>query len=372
MNPEYPYNLKGSTFAIPMKPRSLQVAYSRIRPTRVQVVAWLALLIIAVAISVRDYDAYQFGTHWDDSQYATLARSLVFSDHFGLINGPGEPLPAKYPFAYPLLLVPFVLFAPENFDALKSLSLIATLMNAALIFWCWRSFSRTRSYNWALAITGLYVLAPMIIDHTRRVMSEPIFTTFCLLALALTEQAARGQRGRWWTVQMSLALLFALFTRTIGFVLIVTVLAYLLIRLGRNFWKEIVLIVVGIALLLGVIVAATPVSAIDLIPAEYFKDNNAKIIVGADFPDETADAGSPAVPSDGETPALLPLDQRIKNIVIGWLRYQFGTYPRRVVFPIGGGDKEQAVADSIGLSFLPAMLGYMVAGVIVLGLWRFL
>lgn len=371
MNPDYPIELKGSAFTVQVETRSLNIPYSRIRPTRIQVGAWIALILLAVAISVRDYDAYQFGTHWDDSQYATLARSLVFSDRYGLVNVPGQPLPAKYPFAYPLLLVPFLLVSPENFDVLKSMSLIATLLNAALLFWCWRSFSRTRSYHWALAITGLYVLAPMIIDHTRRVMSEPIFTTFCLLALILTEQAARGQRGRWWSLQMSLALMFALFTRTIGFVLIAVVFAYLLYRLGRNFWKEIALIVVEIVILLGVIVAATPLRVSDLLPTEYLKDNNAKILVGSDITAATPDAEpTDTAPAAVTQPSVGP-DQRIRYMVLGWIKYQFGTYPRQVALPIGGGDKEQAVADSIGLPYLPALIGYVVAAIVVLGLWRY-
>jgi hypothetical protein len=371
MNPEFPYKLKSSAFSVKIETQSLDIPYSRIRPTRIQVAAWIALVLLAVAISVRDYDAYQFGTHWDDSQYATLARSLVFSDRYGLVNVPGQPLPAKYPFAYPLLLVPFLLISPENFDVLKSMSLIATLLNAVLLFWCWRSFSRTRSYNWALAITGLYVLAPMIIDHTRRVMSEPIFTTFCLLALVLTEQAARGQRGKWWTLQMSLALMFALFTRTIGFVLIAAVFAYLLFRLGRTFWKEIALIVAEMAILLGVIVAATPLTVTDLLPAEYLKDDNARVLVGADITATTPEAEPPDTTPAVVTPPLLSPDLRIRYMVFGWLKYQFGTYLRQVALPIGGGDKEQTLADSIGLSFLPALIGYLVAALVVMGLWRF-
>ncbi|MBI5651031.1 MAG: hypothetical protein HZC40_11405, partial [Chloroflexi bacterium] len=163
-------------------------------PTRIQIILWLVLVSVTLVLALGNYQTYLLGTHFDDARYVILARSLVLSDQYGMINAPGDPPAGKYPFVYPLLLTPFIFLFPHDPDALKFLSLIATVINLSLLFWGWRWFSHTRSYWWGLAIAALYGLAPMTIDLARRVMSEPVFTTFVLIAIILAERAAQRYR----------------------------------------------------------------------------------------------------------------------------------------------------------------------------------
>src|SRR5712692_863071 len=98
------------------------------RPNRLQVAGWVLVMLVGLALCLRNYNSFQLGTWRDDAHYIILARSLVESDRFGLINAPGLPDSTQYPFGYPLLLVPLLLLFPDQPDRLKILSLIATLL----------------------------------------------------------------------------------------------------------------------------------------------------------------------------------------------------------------------------------------------------
>lgn len=198
-------------------------------PTKIQIAIWCILFILTVFLSLRDYDSFQLGTWSDDSYYVVLAQSLTHSGQYGLINEPGEqPGAAPFPFGYPLLLTPLVLLFPGNLDALKALSLAATLLNVVLLFWGWPWFSR-QSYWWGIAIVGLYAFSPLTIEHTRMIMSEAVFTTFCLIAMILAEQVVRGNQNRWGSLLLlSVTLALIPLIRTIGMVLVIGILGYLL------------------------------------------------------------------------------------------------------------------------------------------------
>ena len=242
-----------------------------IAPNRMQITSWGFLLVLALFLSIRDYQSYQFGAHFDDARYVILAQSLVKSDSYGMINYPGEPGETQYPFGYPLLLAPFVAMFPGNFDVLKVVSLLAILANATIVFWGWRWFS-SRSYWWALAVLSLLLLAPITIVFTRRVMSEPIFITFYLLAIILAEQSARSRKVRGWIIWISLVLTGVLFLRTIGIILVASILFYLLLSRRKRFLKELFFIGSLMVLFVGLILAFTSVQIDNLIPATYLDD----------------------------------------------------------------------------------------------------
>jgi hypothetical protein len=74
-------------------------------PKKIQVTIWGAFIVVAVILSLNDYQSFQLGTHRDDAFDTVLAQSLVHSDQYGLINVPGEqPGAAPFPFGYPLPL----------------------------------------------------------------------------------------------------------------------------------------------------------------------------------------------------------------------------------------------------------------------------
>jgi hypothetical protein len=230
---------------------------------------------------------------------------------------------------------------------MKILSLIATLMNVTLLFWGWHWFSCNTSYWWGIAVVALFALSPLTIGHTRMVMSEPIFTTFCLSALLLTEQGATQELNNrlLFVTLMSITLFFAMFTRTIGLVLMLTIFVYLLVTKRSRIWKELVWIMVGMVCLVMVILALTPVQANNLFPSEY-----------------TSQFTSPS--HWGQTNIETPLVPRLVSSVIEYFREHI----RRTVLPLGGGQREQAFAQRLGIPVLPVLLGFLVSGIAVLGL----
>ena len=347
------------------------------RPTVPQMAIWVALMLIAVGLALANFNAYQLGTHLDDARYVILANSMAHSDVYGMINAPGEPGVAKFPFGYPLLLAPLVSWFPDNPDLWKLPSLLANLINASILFWGWRWISREKSHWWALILVGLYLLSPITVDMSRRVMSEPVFTTFCLMAIVLAGRYAAGQHGRGWTTWMSVALTFAVFTRTIGVVLVLCVAAYVLwLKRARGF-KDLALIALQSAALLAVIVALTPVRLRDLLPVKYLQDENARLMLSP-FGSGTAPVQPVAVPSaqpDSQpaSPAAGPAAGGLStalNLLSFGVRQHLGRDVRAVAFPFGGGDAEQSLADRLGVPQLPASIGYLTSLLVLIGWLR--
>ncbi|KPL15510.1 MAG: hypothetical protein AMJ93_16575, partial [Anaerolineae bacterium SM23_84] len=308
--------------------------------------------------------------------FTVLAQSLVHSDQYGLVNVPGDqPGAPPFPFGYPFLLAPFVLLFPDNLDAMKTLSLIATLLNATLLFWGWHWFSR-RSHWWGIAVVGLYVLSPLTVAHTRMVMSESVFTTFCLATMLLAEQAARRRQNRWWSLLMSVMLTFVAFTRTVGLVLVITVFAYLLFRIGKRVWKELVLIVVMMILLVGVVVGTTPVQPSGLLPLRYLRETNASFLIGLGAGITSTDP-SDLLPSEylKEDETLtsrerLNIGALLEDFLVDGAKRHIGQDLRQAVLPVGGGAREQALAERMGIPSLPILVGFLTFGLIALGYSR--
>lgn len=343
-------------------------------PTRLQVAMWTSLLVAAVFLFLAGYRSFQVGVYRDDAAYVILAQSLVSSDHYGLINNPGEPGVSQFPFGYPLLLSLLVRIVPGNLDAMKALSLVATLFSSTLLFWGWRWFVTSRSYWWALAIVGMYILAPLTVQHTGMVMSEPVFTASSLSALLLAERAARGKLGRWWSPAMSLALVFAVFTRTIGIVMFASVLIYLLLIRKRRLGKPIALVIVQMAALIGLVVALTPVRLSDLAPSEYIRSEDAAILLapfrGWSVPTEPGNHATPgptsSVPTEESKEQVEPR-LPFYRVIYEAIQYHFGRDLRTIVLPFGGGDREQTFVERVGLPSMPLVLGYVVSALVFLG-----
>lgn len=239
------------------------------RPTRLQTAIWCAIVGSFLLLSLRDYLSFQIGAYQDDASYVVLARSLVEADRYGLINVPGEPDPARFPFGYPLLLSPLALLFPDLPDTLKSLSLFATVLNLGLIFWFWRTLTRIDSYWCGLAVCGLYGLSPLTVEYSRMVMSEAVFVSWCLLALILVERYRADRSTPAWHLLTGIAMAFVVFTRTVGAVMVVVAVAYLPGTVGRIAWKDVSVMLILMLLVLGLIIALTPVDLDSLSPGEY-------------------------------------------------------------------------------------------------------
>jgi 4-amino-4-deoxy-L-arabinose transferase-like glycosyltransferase len=352
-------------------------------PNKYQIIIWGGLFLFSIGIFLIKFKSFQIGADIDDSYYIVLARSLVHSSTYGLVNNPVGPTPSKFPFGFPLILASFSYFSPDNPDALRIPSFLATLVNISLVFWGWRWLTKRGSYWWGLAAASLFTLSPLTVDLSRRVMTEPVFTTFSLLTIILTEQLVNRNAKNWITIALGLALFLTVFTRTIGFLLLACVLGYLLLKKGTGIWKELSIIVAVMVLLSSLVVWFTPVQWKDLLPTRYLNDTNARFMVlfseqptqtfQADQPaGETTNGGQPA-----STPSLINIfmswNEKLKKIV-GFLRFGFqrhlGADIRQAILPIGGGLREQDFANRIGVPNLPQIFGYFISFTVILGLFR--
>jgi 4-amino-4-deoxy-L-arabinose transferase-like glycosyltransferase len=354
-------------------------------PSRLQIFIWGALIALAIGLFLIKFSSFQIGADVDDSAYIILSRSMLHSPTYGLINTPGNPAPGKFPFVYPLILACFSLIFPANPDFLRIPSLLATLINISLVFWGWRWLSGGRSYWWGLSIAALFALSPITVDLSRRVMSEPVFTTFCLLAIILTEKLAGGGNKAWDIFLLALILFLTVFTRTVGFLLLIIVLAYFFWKKGLNFWKQALLILTTMVVLSGLVVWTTPVQWKDLLPTGYLSDNNARFLLlfsGQASPNNPTSPTS--IDGEKEGPSSLTLSPvkaprswsekliRFINLLKYGVQRHLGLDIRLMVLPIGGGTREQALANQIGLPSLPQAIGYFISFLVILGLFRFI
>lgn len=319
------------------------------RPTRLEVCAWLLLLVATFALSLKDYESFQIGVYMDDSSYAVLGQSLVSSSHYGMMNTPGSPAPTRYPFGYPMLLAPITLLFPSSPDAMKLVSLLATVVNCSLLFWGWHRLSPALSRKWGLAITAMYSLSPLTIGQTRMVMSEPVFTTWCLVSLVLFSPKVLS-RGTWVRgLVLGVALAMTVFTRTVGLALVAVVLGHRLVAGGARVRGEVVATIAGMVVVTGLILAVTPVHLSDLLPSEYLEQFSHPSSWG----------------QTGVSPS--PIPRFLQGLT------DYGTNDlRQVVIPVGGGSQEQALATRLGIPVLPSVLGLAVSAVVVLGYGRWL
>ncbi len=352
-------------------------------PNKLQIIIWGGLIFFSIGLFLSKYKSFQIGADIDDSSYIVLARSLLHSSTYGLINNPGTPAPGKFPFGYPLILAFFTFFSPNNQDVLRIPSLLANLANVSIVFWGWKWLSKSRSYWWGLALASLLALSPITVDLSRRVMSEPVFTTFCLLAIILTEKLANGDKNVWVNFALGLALFLTVFTRTVGILLFACVFAYLLIKRGIGYWKGLSLIVAVMVLLSGIVVWTTPVQWRDLLPVGYLNDGNARFMVlFSGQPTQTISEDNPtggieneAKPDSMPSPNNITLswNEKVSKIIellgFGFQRH-LGLDIRQAVLPIGGGIREQSLTNQIGIPIFPQILGFFISFIVILGLLR--
>lgn len=317
------------------------------RPRALQIVLWSAVTSLATGLALHQSGSFQLGTYEDDASYVVLARSLIEANAYGLMNEPDRPAPARYPFGYPLLLSPIIWLFPDDPAAGRWLSLLATLATGACLFWLWPSFSQTRSFWWGLAVSAL-ILSPMTIAHTNMIMSEPAFTLCLVVLIVLTEQAARGQEWRGWTIVAGLVVVETIFTRTIGLVAVITCGAYLVWIRGRAGLTSVARAAAAALVVLSVIVVATPVARGDLIPLEYL----AQIVDPVAYRPRQSSG---------------PLASRLLKSTYAHATINL----RQVTLPFGGGESEQAIIARIGVPGLPIALNLGVAALVAVGwgLW---
>lgn len=263
---------------------------NRSSPTsQVQIAFWLLLLAATSLLALRDFHSHS-AIQIDSSRYVVLAQSLLHGPVYGLIDRPVPPPVSVYPFGYPLILAPLVAAFPQDFEVLRWPSLVATLLNISILFWGWRLLSK-RSQWWGLAVAALYAVAPSTILQARLVLSEAVFMTFLLVTILLFELGTRREAPGWWCLLAGASSFAMVFTRTAGWPMWVGLVLYLLVRRRRRALRDLVGVAAAMGALITLVVVATPVRPIDLLPLTY---------LGLDDSLLTIPSG------EGQTPALLP------------------------------------------------------------------
>jgi hypothetical protein len=332
------------------------------RCAAVRIGVWAVLMLGLAVLALSHYDSFQFGTWKDDATYVVQARALLTPDLRAWLATHG--VSASFPPGYPLLLAPLVAIFPGNLLVLRLSSLAATLLCATLLYWGWAWFTPWISHRWVIAVTGLYVMSALTIEHTRMVMSEPVFTVLCLLALLLAERGAR--RGARWGPDLALGAVLAcsVLVRSVGLILVLTVVAYLAIRQGRRWWPSLAATALGMVAVLTLVVALTPASPADIVPVRYLTDWVGSLSSALAHSPPTAVAADPEV----NQATLGDQAQRMfAGLILGGLEQRFGIDVDSLVLPAGGGRNETELASAIRMPWLPAVTSYFVSGLVILG-----
>jgi hypothetical protein len=308
------------------------------------------LLAVVLLLSLRGWGTFQVGVNQDDAYYVVLARSIAHGPRYGLISAPGPPPPVKYPFGFPLLLAPVIWMFPRELLAATVVSLAATLANVSLLFWGWPRLSPTTSRWWGLGVAALYGLWPLAIKQTRMAMSEPAFTTCVLAALVVTESSLRRTRAiRWTSVGLGVLLMLAVFTRTLGVALVAAVVCRIVQAGGPQRSARLAGVVIGSVGSLALVLGLTAVDLRQMLPGEHLQELR-----------NTRPATS------GAYVRLAPSLVRPLRVAVGYGLEDV----RDLLLPVGGGERERALAARLGLRSLPEAIGAVIFGLLAAGAWR--
>lgn len=317
---------------------------------RVALVTATTILVLAV-LSLRGWGMFQVGVYHDDASYLVLSRSILAGDGFGMIDAPGPPRPGKYPFVFPLLLAPVSWAFPYDLDRATLVSLAATAINVVLLVYGWPRLCPSSSRRWALAVAALYAVSPMVVAHSRMVMSEPVFLAFALASLMLIERCARERSGAAAAVALGAALALASFTRPVGLALWAAAAWRLLPIAWRASRSSAPLalgagIAAGVALVLVVAVGVARVEIADLAPLEHVGELS---------------EGRRALPRGASAVEGPPRPS------VAWT-YASDTVAS-VLLPVGFGARSKEWAARAHLPFLPAAIGLSFSALVVVGGW---
>ncbi len=198
----------------------------------------LGMIVVLGAIHLATLRA---GHEWGDdfSLYVAHARNIAEGRPYadtGYIYNPRNPVvsPRSYPPIFPLLLVPVYLLFGMNLTAMKVFVVMLFLAVLGMLALVYR---KRLPLPYTLGCLALFALNPYVWQHKDRLLSETPFMLFAYLALSLAEkaQAVDGSRARSlsWGLLAGLAAYLAFGTRTVGVILIPSIVGWELLRRRR-------------------------------------------------------------------------------------------------------------------------------------------
>jgi hypothetical protein len=143
-----------------------------------------------------------------------------------------------------------------------------------------------------------------------------------------------------------------IFTRSLGWVILISFFAYVLFTQRAKWWREIAIVVAGMVTLVGLVVAITPVELRDLLPTKY-AENFADYTFGVEI---YATRRKLSYPMFLATAALTHVTADIPSTLL----------------PVGGGVREQGFIEQTGLFILPGLFRLGLVSLLLIGLVRWL
>jgi 4-amino-4-deoxy-L-arabinose transferase-like glycosyltransferase len=198
---------------------------------QLEALGWRLLLglgLLALLLAAWTFDP-KLALSGDNTEFMTLARSLVQGQGLSYISLP-EPKPAtKYPFGFPLMLAPLEWLAPGNYAAMNWLVVLFFAASIPVIYLLAHQQGRLPALLMALWSATL----PLLLDFAHQVMSEIPYLFFSLLSLWLIERAMQKEepiKGNYWFIGGFAAMMWAYYVRSAGMVLVGAIFLYLLLQ----------------------------------------------------------------------------------------------------------------------------------------------
>jgi hypothetical protein len=241
--------------------------YRSIRPNTIIIRHFLWLMVgVSVLLSLAKFHSFPVGTFFvDDAEYIIMAEALSSGQGYYLINFPYHQPRGSFPPGWPLLLAPATAVFPNNFDALRAVSLLLWLSALPLLY---RLLAERFNKPYTEIVLLLIVINPHLVTMSGVVMSEAAYLFFSLLTISLFHHWERQPIRRGWL--LGIVFLLALFTvtiRTIGISLVAALLLHLLIK--RHFRPLLVLGSLGLLGLLPALWYASQQADLPLITVTY-------------------------------------------------------------------------------------------------------
>jgi len=200
----------------------------------------LSLALLALLLAAWTFDP-KLALSGDNTEFMTLARSLVQGEGLSYISLPAPKPATKYPFGFPLMLAPLEWLFPGQWVPMNWL--VVCLFAASIpVFYF---LARDQVGPLPALLAALWCLSiPALLDYAHQVMSEIPYLLFSLLALWLIERSVGAQRaaplrGNYWFIGGFACMMWAYYVRSVGLVLVAAIFLYLL--LGRCFRQALVL-----------------------------------------------------------------------------------------------------------------------------------
>jgi hypothetical protein len=218
----------------------------RLGPGKVLIV----VLLLVSAIYVAAITPSSFGFYLDDGIYMVKAKALATGRGYRILSLPGEPVDAKSPPVYPLLLSllwrVFPAF-PGNLTAMMMMSAFTGMVSLVIVFRYLTRFQYARGWQ-ALIIVAFAGLNWRQVILASSVYSETTYTLLSIAALYFAEWYA--ERGRWVSgLFTGLMLGFACLTRMAGLTLIIAAAVFWFQQ--RKFRRAAFPLAVSLAMVVG-------------------------------------------------------------------------------------------------------------------------